>query len=301
MNHKIKTIFFITTIIFLAGCDIVKTKSRKKKTDNHRIIIAGSSTIRPVIEKISSAFRKKYPEYTIIIAGGGSTRGIESTASGKIMIGMASRDINNYEIEEFPLLIQTTIGYDGIVFIVNNKNPINEIDSATIKNIYTGKLEYWKHNHEKIIPLAKEKISTTSYLFLKHFNLYSKIVTTNEELRMLHKLRTDKQYSNLPVKIIPDSQDAVELTIKKTNVISYASIGKIKNLKNQTNSFKTLSLNNINPTIANIINKKYPICRNLNLITLGQPSGTIKKFIDFVLSKEGQNIIVSSDFIITGN
>jgi len=301
MNHKIKTIFFITTIIFLAGCDIVTTKSRKKKTDNHRIIIAGSSTIRPVIKKISTAFRNKYPEYTIIIAGGGSTLGIESTASGKIMIGMASRDINNYEIEKFPSLIQTTIGYDGIVFIVNNKNPINNIDSATVKNIYTGKLEYWKHNNEKIIPLAKEKISTTSYLFLKHFNLYSKVVTANEELRMLHKLRAEKQYSNLPVKIIHDSQTAIELTIEKPNIISYASIGIIKNLKNQTNIIKSLTLDNIKPTIENIINKKYPICRNLNLITKGQPSGTTRKFIDFVLSKEGQNIIASSNFIIAGN
>ena len=301
MNHKIKNLFFISAIIILAGCDIVKNKSGKKITDSHRIIIAGSSTIRPVIKKISTAFRNKYPEYTIIISGGGSTRGIESTSSEEIMIGMSSRDINKYETKEFPLLIQTTIGHDGIVFIVNNKNPINNIDSTTVKKIYTGELEYWKHNNEKIIPLSKEKISTTSYLFLKHFNLYSKAVTANEELRMLHKLRTEKKYSNLPVKIIPDSQAAVEQTIKKSNVISYVPIGKIKNLKNHTNTIKSLTLDNIKPNIENIINKKYPICRNLNLITKGQPSGTTKKFVDFVLSKEGQNIIASSDFIIAGN
>jgi phosphate transport system substrate-binding protein len=51
------------------------------------------------------------------------------------------------------------------------------------------------------------------------------------------------------------------------------------------------------PTIENVVNGKYPISRPLFLYTNGQPQGLVKKFVDFVLSKEGQDIVLKTDFV----
>jgi phosphate transport system substrate-binding protein len=51
------------------------------------------------------------------------------------------------------------------------------------------------------------------------------------------------------------------------------------------------------PSIENVINGKYPISRPLLIYTNGQPQGLVKKFVDFVLSKEGQDIVLATDFV----
>ncbi len=289
MNYNIKILFLIAGLILIPACDNGKSNGGEKDTGN-RITIAGSSTIRPAIERISSAFRTKYPDYTIVIAGGGSTRGIKSAVSGDVMIGMSSREMSEKEKKEFPSLVETSIGYDGIAFIVNDQNPINEIDSETVKKIYTGETRRWKHNHEEIIPITKEKTTTTLYLFLKHFSLYSKVVTTNEKLKMVHKLKDGNQCPDFPIDIICQNKKVINLTSGNPNVISYVSIGQIRSAENQTQLFKTLSLDGVKPTIENIKTGTYPVCRTFNLITKEQPAGTRKKIIDLVMSAEGQKI-----------
>ena len=98
-----------------------------------KITTAGSSTIRPIVDKASKAFKAIHPDVTFIIGGGGSSHGVKSVGTNEVNIGQASRFIKDKEMNEFPHLVPFKIGLDGIAIIVNKNNLLNAITKAQIQ------------------------------------------------------------------------------------------------------------------------------------------------------------------------
>ncbi len=105
------------------------------------VVVAGSSSVSPVMEKLKEAYAQKNSNVTVEIQTNDSTTGISSTAAGGCDIGMASRELKDSELEKG--LVPTVIALDGIAIIVHNDNTINEMDSATVKGIFTGEITDW--------------------------------------------------------------------------------------------------------------------------------------------------------------
>jgi len=61
-------------------------------------------------------------------------------------------------------------------------------------------------------------------------------------------------------------------------------------------SVRTLNIDGVDATIDNVKSGNYPISRPLLLLTMGEPTGNVKKFIDYCLGPEGQEI-VAQDYI----
>jgi len=106
-----------------------------------KIVVAGSSSVTPVMEKLKEAYLKVNPNAEIEIQLSDSSTGMNSAINGTCDIGMASRELKGSELEKG--LIPTVIAMDGIAVIVNNKNPVDNLANEQIKDIYTGKVQHW--------------------------------------------------------------------------------------------------------------------------------------------------------------
>lgn len=111
------------------------------KMDSGKIIIAGSSSVTPVMEKLKEAYLEKNPGVTIEIQQSDSSTGMSDTIDGTCDIGMASRDLKDSETEQG--LTATVIAMDGIAVIVNNDCPIDGLTSEQVKDIFMGNAVTW--------------------------------------------------------------------------------------------------------------------------------------------------------------
>lgn len=110
-------------------------------TVSGKVVIAGSSSVSPVMEKIKEAYTAKNANVSIEIQTSDSTTGITSTIDGICDIGMVSRALKDSELEAG--LIATEICRDGIAVIVNLSNPISGLTAEKVKKIYIGETLSW--------------------------------------------------------------------------------------------------------------------------------------------------------------
>lgn len=106
-----------------------------------KIVVAGSSSITPVMEKLKEAYIALNPDVTIEVQQNDSTTGMTSVAEGTCDIGMASRELKDSELANG--LQPTVIAMDGIAVIVNQENTISDMTSDTVKAIFTGATTDW--------------------------------------------------------------------------------------------------------------------------------------------------------------
>lgn len=110
-------------------------------TVSGKVVVAGSSSVTPVMEKLKEAYEAVNPNAEIEMQQSDSTTGMNSAIEGICDIGMASRELKDSEIEAG--LTATVIARDGIAVIVNKENTISGLTSEQVKKIYTGDITDW--------------------------------------------------------------------------------------------------------------------------------------------------------------
>ena len=105
-----------------------------------KIVVAGSSSVTPIMEKLKEAYLKINSNATIEIQMSDSSAGITGAMDGTCDIGMASRELKESELEK---LTATQIALDGIAVIVNHQNPATNFAKDQVKAIFTGELLTW--------------------------------------------------------------------------------------------------------------------------------------------------------------
>ncbi len=124
--------------VWQSGWQDATTDSVEDTEIKGTLILGGSSTVYPVSVDAAEAFMLEYPQYKVQVKAGGSDTGIMGAGEGILDIGAASKDVSEEYFAKYPSLVQITIGYDGVVPIVNDGNPhgLISIDRATLGAIY---------------------------------------------------------------------------------------------------------------------------------------------------------------------
>lgn len=122
---------------YIGVSDGKKFQAKKLKG---KIVIAGSSSVSPVMEKLKEAYMALNPEMEIEIQTNDSSSGMLAAKEGTCDIGMASRNLKPSELEA---LTPQTIAQDGIAVIVNKQNKVSNISLAKLRDIYTGLIRKW--------------------------------------------------------------------------------------------------------------------------------------------------------------
>lgn len=240
------------------------------------IVITGSSTIAPVMSDIAKKYESLNSAIRIDIQTGGSSRGINDIRNGVAQIGMVSRALK-FDEKEFN---STLIARDGLAIIVHSSRQTQELTEKQIKNIFTKKIKDWNSLDEaaqKIVIVNKAEGRSTLELFLNFFQL------KNSEIQ-----------ADI---IIGDNEQGIKTVSTNSNAIAYVSIGAAEYNKSVGVPIKLLNFKGVEANVSNVENGKYPLVRELNIITKGEPKKIVKDFIKYVLSRDAQAIIKEHYFV----
>lgn len=244
-------------------------------TDNSTISVSGSTTVQPLAEKLAEAFMTENTGIRIDVQGGGSSVGVKAAGQGTSDIGMASREIKESELAEFPKLNVVVIARDGIAIVANADVTVSDLTVEQVRDIFSGKITNWKDlggEDQNIIVVSREEGSGTRGAF--------------EELVM------GKDALITASAILQPSNGSIRTTVSTTPYsIGYMSFGYLDD------TIKAISIGGIAPTEPNAADGSYPIVRPLNMLTNGEPTGAVKAFLDFILSDAGQKLVVEDGYI----
>ncbi|MGM9640972.1 MAG: substrate-binding domain-containing protein [Faecousia sp.] len=109
--------------------------------DSGKVVVHGSSSVTPVMEKLKEAYLAKNPNVNIEIQQSDSSTGMADAIDGTCDIGMASRDLKDSELEKG--LTATAIAIDGIAVIVNNDSPVTGLTAEQVAEIFMGNVTVW--------------------------------------------------------------------------------------------------------------------------------------------------------------
>ncbi len=242
------------------------------------VVINGSTTVLPVVQKTAEAFMEENPEAVIAISGGGSGNGIKAIIDSLCDIAMASRDIKSSEIKLAESRgvkpVRYVVAIDALVPVVHPSNPVKNLTVAQLADIYMGKVKNWSElggPDAKVVVISRDTSSGT-------FETWQD--------KILGKKRVT------PAALSQASSGAVvQAVAKNKNAIGYIGYGYVDE------NTKVVNVDGLEATAENALSGTWPIARELYLFTNGELKGTAKSFIDYLLSPKGQALVKEVGFI----
>ena len=242
------------------------------------ITVKGSDTMVILAQRWAEVYMSKHPDVTVQVTGGGSGVGISALINGTTDICNASRPMKQSEIDKLKarfnvLGVEIKTAKDGLSLYVNESNSVQELTLEQIKKIYTGETQNWKDvggPDAKIILYGRENSSGT-YVYFKDNVLQGADFSPTTQT-------------------MPGTGAVVNAVSKDKLGIGYggAAYGKgIKYVKVKKDA-KSVAYE---PTEANVKSGLYPISRFLYMYTRNRPTGALKEYVDWILSREGQEIV----------
>lgn len=287
------SVTLLISVIILTGC--------KKKDDGivrSVITVKGSDTMVNLAQKWAEVYMQNNPGVSIQVTGGGSGTGVAALLNGTTDLATSSRELKENEYTTArskgiePKVIEVAL--DGLAVIVNPDNKFDNITVKQVSDIFSGKIKNWKDLGGPDLPITlygRENSSGTYEFFKEH------VLGRDENGRQIDYATSTQ--------VLQGTAALGEAVARDVKAIGYGGVGyfaerkdvKILHVKQDENSPA------ISPSEDGIVNYEaiwsgdYSISRYLYSFTNGEPQGTLKEFIDFILSEEGQELVKSMEYI----
>ena len=249
-------IFFLLAIALFTGMSA---------DDSQKLNIVGSTSVQPICEELVEEYRKTHTDIDINVQGGGSGLAIRSTVSNVSDIGMSSKEVNLSGLQVHEL------GREGIVLVVNNQNPISDLSTVEIRDIFSGKVTDWSCG-SKINVISREEGSGT-------------LSTFKSKIMGCESIRSDAIVQNSPGSV-------KQAIIKDKNAIGFVALNQVDS------SVKVISVDGVYPTYETVSNGSYVLQRPFLLLTNNTPSGETLEFISWTKSSEAREILKSQGIVV---
>ncbi|MDA8173699.1 MAG: phosphate ABC transporter substrate-binding protein [Nitrospiraceae bacterium] len=216
---------------------------------------------------------QKYQELTgvkVFVRGGGSLMGISDLNSSRVDFAASCK---GKSADDPSGMHFTQVAWDALVFIVNKSNPVNGITLHQVRGIYSGRIYNWKQ-------LGGPDMKLVSFI------AQGEMGGVGQSLSRL-VLKGKRPIITANTQIIASSAAIWEQMVEVTPG-GFASTGFASARKRNV---KMLPVNGMPPTKENIVSGRYPLKRPLYLVTTGNPTPEVKKFIQFALGRTGQHLI----------
>jgi phosphate transport system substrate-binding protein len=302
MNYTLRPLNLINAGTALLAMSLMSTgcgKTEGKKEDGGAkaqvttIQNKGSDTMVNVAQAWAEEYKKIAPDVAVEVSGGGSGVGIAALVKGTIDIANASRNMKPEEIEQARKNTgkepkEYIVGHDAIGLYVHKDNPLTEITFEQLYQIFAedGKATKWSDigvkipgaTSDEIVRISRQSSSGTYEFFREHI--------------------LNKKDFKLGSRDMNGSKEVVELVASTPTAIGYSGMGynepgKVKMLKVASKPGQPA----VEPSVANTLDKTYPIARSLQVYTLGEPTGGLKKYVDWIMSDAGQKIVEQSGYV----
>ena len=257
------------------------------------VTVKGSDTILVLGQRWAEDYMKQHPDVSIQVTGGGSGVGIAALVNGTTDIANASRAIKAAEVDKakqagyYPTEFKVAI--DSLAVVVHQDNPIKELTVKQIMGIYTGKINNWQEVGGKNQPILRycRESSSGTYVFFK------------EEILKNQDYAADCQ-------TMPGTSAITNAVGKDPAGIGYGGVAYYLNQP----SLRILSIRKtekseaVNPATPDgkvdydaAWTGRYPIWRYLYMYTGFKPKGTIKDYMNWILSPEGQKVVAEVGYV----
>lgn len=274
MKLKQTTIALLGMILItvLSACNSnndTESSNKGKST----VAISGSTSVGPLTEKLAEKY-KQQENVNIEVNQIGSSAGITNATSGVSEIGMSSRDLK--EEEKANGLVETIIAYDGIVVVTHPSNSVKDLTIDEVKQIFTGKVTNWKElggEDMEIVVVSREDGSGSRDAFQEIVDYSSGELIKNS--------------------IIASGNGNIKTTVATNkHAVGFISFEYIDD------SISTVKINGVEATADNVLAQKYLLSRPFLFVHKeGSLTDAGQKFIDFILSPEGQVIVAETGAI----
>jgi phosphate transport system substrate-binding protein len=263
--------------------------TRSPMSDNKTIENKGSDTLVNVALAWAEQYMQEHPKVRISVTGGGSGTGIASLINGTVDIANASREMKSEEVKAAQANgitpVEFVVARDAIAVVVNPSNPVRALNLQQISDIYTGKITNWREvggDDRPIVLLSRESNSGTYVYVLENVirmgDPKSKLLFTPDTLLM------------------PSSEGISTEVRQNPNAIGYDGLGYVTPDQKVLAVARDASSPYVLPSVANVNNGTYPISRPLYMYTIGEPSGQVKAYLDWVLGP-GQKLVSKLGFV----
>ena len=284
MKHLSTTLMGLLLPLMILSCGSAE--------GGHRVVIQnkGSDTLFNVAQAWAEAYSKIDPSVAVVVNGGGSGTGISAMINGTVDIANASRAMKQKEKDEATANghepIEWIVGYDALAVYVHQDNPIESISLEQLAAIYGehGDVTNWSQLGITIPGLSNDEIVRVSRQ--NNSGTYAYFRDTVLGKKGKYKLGSLDLHG---------SKDVVDLCEKTPGAIGYSGLAYA------TDHVKLVPIINADGTpvaasVATAADGSYPIARPLFMYTAGQPEGAVKHYLDWILSDEGQRIILDKGY-----
>lgn len=243
-----------------------------------QIQVNGSTTVLPIAQAAAEAFMEGHPKTSISVSGGGSGNGIKAIIDGTTNIATSSRFIKQSEVEDavkkgsYP--VPFAVAVDAIIPVVHPSNPVKNLTTEQLRDIYMGKITNWKDlggADRKIAAVTRDTSSGT-------FEVWEEKVMNKEKIAP-------------QAQVVASNGAMVQSVAGNPGAVGYIGIGYLDK------STKALTVNGIEGTAKTALNGTFPVSRHLFMFTPGWPKGETLEFMNFILSDAGQKIVAESGFV----
>ncbi|SDI82730.1 phosphate ABC transporter substrate-binding protein, PhoT family [Flavobacterium glycines] len=247
-----------------------------------KITVKGSDTMVILSQKWAEVYMKKNPGASIQVTGGGSGVGLAALINGSTDIANSSRPIKAAEIEKLKaryntLGVEIPCAKDGLSVYLNKANPVSTLTIKQLGQIFSGKITNWSAvgGPDAPIKLYGRESSSGTFGFFKD-----------------NVVKTDFASS---CQSLPGTAAIVNAVKKDKYSIGYGGAAYAEGVKDCAVK-KDDKSPAVLPTAATIKNHTYPITRYLYMYLKSKPTGEMKAFIDWILSSEGQKLVVETGY-----
>ena len=265
--------------------DVTRSTMSGTKTIENK----GSDTLVNVALAWAEQYMQEHPKVRISVTGGGSGTGIASLINGTADIANASREMKSEEVKAAQANgitpVEFVVARDAIAVVVNPLNPVGALNLRQISDIYTGKITNWREvggDDRPIVLLSRESNSGTYVYVLENVirmgDPKSKLLFTPDTLLM------------------PSSEGISTEVRQNPNAIGYDGLGYVTPDQKVLAVARDASSPYVLPSVATVNNGTYPISRPLYMYTIGEPSGQVKAYLDWVLGP-GQKQVAKLGFV----
>ena len=243
------------------------------------INVYGSTSVEPLANSLGEAYKTK-TGVSVKVQGVGSSQGIKAIMDGTTDIGTSSRELTTEEAASG--IVKHVIAIDGIVLITNPANKVADLTMDQAAKIFSGEIKNWKDvggADKAIVVVNREESSGTR--------------TAVQELLKLEVKNADGTKTSLLTKegLTSGSQGEVKTTVAgNPDAIGYVSLATVDT------TVKGLKIGGVEPTINDIKANTYPLKRDFLMLTKVE-NADVKAFIDYILSAEGQALVVNDKYI----
>lgn len=242
------------------------------------LVIKGSTTVLPIAQAGAEKFMEANSDVKVSVSGGGSGNGIKALIDGSTDIADASRFIKDQEVkaccEKGIYPVPHAVAMDAIVPVVHPDNPVKNLTLEQMKKIYMGEITNWKEVGGPSMAIAVVGRDTSSGTY-----------------EVWEKLVMDKERVTERALVVASNGAMVQTVTKNKLAVGYIGIGYL------SDEVKGLTVNDIEATVENAKNGVYPVSRYLYMFTNGWPKGDAGKFITFILSAAGQEIVANEGYV----